>query len=326
MGFLGFFGGLAFADPEDFFGTWAFALPDGTPAWLKVSGGEEGPEGALLWSVGSARAVKKVEISDAERIEFSRSLKWKPGGKSDQVWVIEEPFRGRLMGRETLELTVRQFFESDPTESQTLVLRGKKMPPLPERPDLAAVRFSDPLSLFNGRDLTGWKLSNPQKRNGWRVEDGVLINETPKTDFSAYGEYGNLVTEARFSDFRLSLEYCVPPGGNSGVYLRGMYEAQVVDRDSPMQGIQGPGSIFGRIAPSVNAGKPGGEWNHYVLMLIDRHVTVELNGQVVIDNEPIEGCTGGGISADDTQPGPILLQGDHTAVKYRGIVIEEVVR
>lgn len=259
-------------------------------------------------------------------MEFFRPLKWRPGGKADEVWVIEGPFRGALKSPEMLELTVEQSLESRPAERRTLVLRGKKMPPMPQRPDLSRVVFSDPLTLFNGRDLTGWKLSHPGKKNGWRAEDGLLINETPKTDFSAYGEYGNLVTEAVFSDFRLSLEYRVPPGGNSGVYLRGMYEAQVVDRDSPMRGIQGPGAIFGRIAPLVNAGNPGGEWNRYVLTLVDRHVTVELNGKVVIDNEPLEGCTGGGISADDTRPGPILLQGDHTAVSYRDIVIEEVVR
>ncbi|MGK0186729.1 MAG: hypothetical protein ACI9R3_002512, partial [Verrucomicrobiales bacterium] len=177
---------------------------------------------------------------------------------------------------------------------------------------------------FNGTDLSGWKLSNPKKKNGWSVKDGVLVNETPKTDFGAYGDYGNLVTEATFSDFRLTIDYNVQAGGNSGVYLRGMYEAQVVDRDSKMQGIQGPGAVFGRIAPSENAGKPGGEWNRYVLTLVDRHLTVELNGKTVIDNQPIEGCTGGGLSADDTAPGPIFLQGDHTQVRYRNIRLERV--
>jgi hypothetical protein len=198
---------------------------------------------------------------------------------------------------------------------------GKRMPAMPPRPDLDKVVFGDPITLFNGRDLTGWRLSNPKKRNGWQVVAGVLTNSTPKTDFSSYGDYGNMRTEQEFEDFRLSIEYNVPSGGNSGVYLRGMYEAQVVDRDSRMQGINGPGAIFGRIAPSFNAGKPGGEWNSYELTLVDRHVTVVLNGQRVIDNQPIVGCTGGGISADDTKPGPIFLQGDHTSVQYRNIVL-----
>ncbi len=306
------------------YGSWAFALPDGNPAWLRIEPGEEGPLGALLWSVGSARPVQDLTI-EGDTLRFRRKLKWKPGGRPDEERAIEAPFTGRLTDEGMLRLAVEQFPVAHPERAETLVLEGRKMPAMPPRPDLEAVKFGDPLSLFNGKDLTGWKLSNPAKKSGWRAENGVLINETPKTDFSAYGEFGNLVTEATFEDFRLTLEYNVPAGGNSGVYLRGMYEAQVVDRDSRMQGIQGPGAIFGRIEPSENAGNPGGEWNRYVLTLVDRHVTVELNGQVVIDNQPLEGCTGGGISADDTKPGPILFQGDHTAVKYRGIVIEEVV-
>jgi hypothetical protein len=93
-----------------------------------------------------------------------------------------------------------------------------------------------------------------------------------------------------------------------------------------MQGIQGPGAVFGRIEPTENAANPPGEWNRYELTLVDRHVTVVLNGKTVIENQPLVGCTGGGISADDTAPGPIFLQGDHTSVKYRNIVIRERVR
>lgn len=105
-----------------------------------------------------------------------------------------------------------------------------------------------------------------------------------------------------------------------------MYEAQVVDRDSPMQGIQGVGAIFGHIAPSINAGKPGGQWQSYDLTLVDRHVTVVLNGVKVIDNQPVWGPTGGAVYTDPGAPGPIHLQGDHTAVKYRNIYLAPVVK
>ena len=100
-----------------------------------------------------------------------------------------------------------------------------------------------------------------------------------------------------------------------------MYEAQVVDRDSRMKGIQGPGAIFGRIAPAKNAGRPGGDWQRDELTLVDRHVTVVLNGETVIDNQPLPGCTSGALSADETRPGPIYLQGDHTRVSYRPIIV-----
>ncbi len=102
---------------------------------------------------------------------------------------------------------------------------------------------------------------------------------------------------------------------------RGLYEAQVVDRDSPMQGISGPGAIFGRIEPSHNAGLPGDQWQSYDIILVDRHLTVRLNDQTVIDNQPVAGCTGGSLFGDVSRDGPVYLQGDHTSVRYRNLWI-----
>ena len=192
---------------------------------------------------------------------------------------------------------------------------------MPPRPDMAGIQFGEPITLFNGRDLSGWKLQPHDAENGWRVANGELINETPKTDFSAYGEFGNLRTEAVFGDCQLHIEFNVDAKCNSGVYVRGLYEAQVVDRDSSMQGISGPGAIFGRIKPTNNAGRPGGQWQSYDITLVDRHITVQLNGQTVIDNEPVAGCTGGALFGDVTRKGPLYLQGDHTSVRYRNIWI-----
>ncbi len=281
--------------------------------------------GSLLWSVGSAVPVQDLSI-EAGRLRFYRRLRWQPFGKAHNVHQITEPFLGRRSG-EQLELTFGQAPVKGTSlgETERLVLLGKRLPPLPSAPNLSEIEFGSPIELFNGKNLDGWRLSNPKKLNGWRAEDGLLINETPKKDFGAYGAYGNLVTNRQFEDFRLTIEYNVDAGANSGIYLRGMYEAQVVDRDSKMQGINGPGAIFGRLAPSRNAGKPGGEWNRMVLTLVDRHISVELNGELVIDNQPVIGCTGGGLSADVTQPGPIFLQGDHTSVRYRNVTLEPVV-
>ena len=128
-----------------------------------------------------------------------------------------------------------------------------------------------------------------------------------------------------FEDFWLHIEFLIESNRNSGVYLRGMYEAQVVDRDSRMQGLQGVGAIFGAIAPTRNVGKPGGQWQTYDLTLVDRHVTVVLNGETVINNQPVQGPTGGAVFTDPTKPGPIHLQGDHTAVAYRDIYLAPVV-
>ena len=310
---------------------WSFQLPDGNPAWLRVHQGEDGQtlSADLLWSVGSARPTSEVTLNEG-RLSFKRKVRWQPGG-AGTFKLISEPFVAELDPNDSdqLQLTFSQVNLVDgkpvPNSQQTLSLSGKRIPDLPAQPDLSKIRFGAPIELFNGKDLSGWKLSRDNKLNGWRAENGLLINETPKTDFGAYGQYGNLITEDHFSDFELTIEYNVPAGGNSGIYLRGMYEAQVVDKNSKMQGIAGPGAIFGRILPSQNAAQPGGHWNRYVLTLVDRHITVELNGHKVIDNEPLIGCTGGGISSDDTAPGPIFLQGDHTSVRYRNIVLRPVV-
>ena len=134
------------------------------------------------------------------------------------------------------------------------------------------------------------------------------------------------MTEELFEDFKLHIEFLIEKDRNSGVYLKGMYEAQVVDRDSRMQGLQGVGSVFGRVAPSENAGYEGGKWQTYDLTLVDRHITVVLNGVKVVDNQPVSLPTGGAMHTDPTLPGPIYLQGDHTSVKYRNIVLAHRVK
>ena len=216
---------------------------------------------------------------------------------------------------------------NDGSASEHIPFTGKRIPPMPTSPpDLSKVCFGHPIALFNGKDMTGWRPYEVDKINGWSVQEGMLTNTTPKTDFSATGAHANLRTVAEFEDFWLHIEFLVDEARNSGIYLRGMYEAQVVDRDSRMQGLQGVGAIFGRIAPTTNAGNPGGEWQTYDITLVDRHVSVVLNGVKVVDNQPVIGPTAGAIYTDPAAPGPIYLQGDHTAVKYKNIYLAPVVR
>ena len=134
-------------------------------------------------------------------------------------------------------------------------------------------------------------------------------------------QYGNLRTEREFEDFRLTLETRLPKSGNSGIFLRGRYEVQVADSFGVTPSTSTIGAIYGRIAPTMNAAKPAGEWQTFDITFADRHVTVILNGQTVIDNQPVEGCTSGALDSDDSKPGPICLQGDRTAVEYRNITL-----
>lgn len=306
--------------PQELLGDWSLALDSGEPAWMSVLEKEGRPVVHMRIYVGSDGPYDVKEIANG-RIQFS--LKPQRKVKGSKVY-IESAVDVGMKGGRLDGVLVRA--PSDGSEGETVRFTGKRVPSMPaSAPDLSTVRFGDPISLFNGKDLAGWRTHETDKINGWSVQDGMLVNTTPKTDFSSTGAHANLRTEAEFDDFRLHIEFLVEEQRNSGIYLRGMYEAQVVDRDSRMQGIQGVGAIFGRIAPSTNAGNPGGQWQTYDLTLVDRHITVVLNGVKVIDNQPVIGPTAGAIYTDPASPGPIYLQGDHTNVKYRNIYLEPVV-
>ena len=103
------------------------------------------------------------------------------------------------------------------------------MPELPPAPDLSQATYGAPIELFNGEDLTGWSLINDQQTNGFKAEEGMLVNDPVQPEDGEHISYGNLRTDATFEDFRLTLDVNVPEGSNSGVYLRGIYEIQVAD-------------------------------------------------------------------------------------------------
>ncbi len=290
-------------DANAFQGTWWLDFQDGYGGWLSVGrSADGGPTASLLWRVGSARPMQDVAY-DNGRLLFARR------GKKNAARFVAE-----IAGH---EISVTEIGDAEHVRKRTA--RGRRCPPMPAKPDMAKIKFGKPIELFNGRDLSGWRLQPETAKNGWSVKDGQLVNHTPKTDFSAFGEFGNLRTEGVFGDCQLHIEFNVESNCNSGIYVRGLYEAQVVDRTSPMQGINGPGAIFGRIAPSKNAGLPGGTWQSYDITLVDRHLTVVLNGELVIDKQPVPGCTGGALFGDVTRDGPLYLQGDHTSVRYRNI-------
>ncbi len=322
---LGLVSTIALAEPpSDFVGRWAMKMPNGSAGWLSITEDSTGFH-AELWTVGEPKACTNLALQNG-RLSFERKLR---------IGKPEYPSGPPTGPRITCELTahvkgdvinIDLQMPAGADRAAEISFRGKRMPPVPARPDLSKLKFGAPIELFNGQDLTGWKLVNSKQINGWKAVDGALVNDTPKRDFAPWSKYGNLRTEREFMDFQLSLEFKVPPGGNSGIYLRGTYETQVVDRDSRMQGLQGVGAIFGRIPPSEKAGKPGNEWQRYDITLVDRHATVVLNGVTVIDNQPLAGCTNGALHADDTIPGPLYLQGDHTAVSYRNLVLRPVVR
>ena len=166
--------------------------------------------------------------------------------------------------------------------------------------------------LFNGVDLAGWRAREPGKPNGWKVADGVYVNTPPSTD---------LLTEAEFYDFDLYVEVKPSESTNSGLYLRDIYEIQILNSHGKPLTDNVCGSLYRRLAPAVNACKPAGEWQTFEVSLVGRRLTVLHNGQKLHDGVDVGPLGTGNAGKRPDAPGPLRLQGDHQEVSFRNIRI-----
>lgn len=175
--------------------------------------------------------------------------------------------------------------------------------------------------LFNGKDLTGWKLRHPNGHNSWSVLPGGILKNTVEK-----GEHGtDLVTEKKFWNFTVRYEYMTPENSNSGFYLRGRHEIQILgDYKVGKPTISGNGSIYNFKAPDQFVTKPAGEWQTVEATIIGNRITVIMNGVKIHDNVECKKATGSEIDDRVNEPGPIFLQGDHGTVSFRNIRIKEL--
>jgi len=310
-----------------YLGRWALTIPGGGAGWLGVEQKEGYLAGNILWGGGSVVPVASAVLDD-ETLLITRMHKVERKNDAGDV-VLTQYFTELITAKASgnmLSLT-RHMPRFDGTGVTRSEFTGKRIAPLPPKPDLSQARYGNPIVLFDGTDMADWKLTNPRQANGWSVENGILVNKpAPHRKGGRRVSYGNLRTIGEFEDFNLKLEVNVPRRGNSGVYLRGIYEVQVADtRGRPLDS-HNMGGIYSRITPTAAAEKPAGQWQTMDITLLDRHVTVVLNGQKIIDNQPLLGCTGGALTADEFRPGPIYLQGDHTGVSYRNIVLRPSIK
>jgi hypothetical protein len=265
------------------------------PSWLEVRrSGTSTLVGSFVGQTGSARPISRVEVEDG-RIRFTVPPQWEKR-KDDQR------FEGRL--------------EGDVLRGQTTDAQGREVAWTGRRaPSLKRAQppeWGEPVELFDGKDLAGWKPRSDAAKNEWRARDGMLVNAASGTD---------LRTERTFNDFKLHAEYRYPRGSNSGIYLRGRYEVQIEDDHGEEPDSHHSGGVYGFLTPSVNAARPAGEWQAVDVTLVGRVVTVELNGERVIDRQTIPGITGGALDSDEGAPGPILLQGDHGPIEFRRVAV-----
>ena len=288
--------GSSGAVQERIVGRWDITIdtPGGDrPSWLEIRrSGHNAFVGRFVGVEGSARPIARVAVL-GDRIRFSIPPQWEDG--TGDLTVEGRREGDRFAGTMTFPDGARFAW----TASRAPLLRRTTEP-----------QWGEPIPLFNGTDLTGWRVLG---ENRWSAADGVLRN---------VASGGNLVTDRRFTDFKLHIEFRYPEGGNSGVYLRGRHEVQIVDEVTagPLHVLQ-LGAVYGFLAPTEIAAARPGEWQSFDITLVGRMITVVANGKTIICDREIPGITGGALDSDEGAPGPLMLQGDHGPVEFRNIVL-----
>lgn len=290
------------ADAKAFFGRWdinVLAAPGSDYinrarfCWLELKEEDGALKGRVQPGEGATLDITNIKVENGE-LSFSQ-------GKS--IW------KGTVKGKK-LEGTVTSSIFGKETR-KWIGVRGPVWPTkLPVR------KPGKPVDLI-GKDVSGWLLQKPGVPIGWSVKDGILMNEGK--------EANNIYTTQKFADFKLDAEFKVDPKSNSGIYLRGRYEIQVMDGYGATMNVHSMGALYGYIVPPVNACKPASEWQKYEITLIANRVTVILNGITLIDNGEVPGITGGVLDADEGKPGPLMIQGDHGTVQWRKLTITPLI-
>lgn len=286
-----------YGQSNPFVGRWGFdvATRNGIGAnWLGISEKDGNLE---VWFQPTGGHVFQIQDSKLNGSHLTLTISGGEGNRPPMVWELNAK-DGKLVGTQK-------------RGNQTVPLTGNPEPPL-NRSEPSS--WGAPRPLFDGKDLNGWEPIGNIAQNHWTVEDGELVNPQRGANFK---------TTRKFNDFKLHFEVNCPDNANSGFYLRGRYELQLeyepVGENPPNRAM---GSIYGRIAPSVELPRKPGQWESFDVTLVGRTVTVVRDGVKTIDHKEIEGITGGALDADEGEPGPFYIQGDHTGgLKFRNITV-----
>jgi hypothetical protein len=282
---------------EAFLGRWDLTLKAADreyPSWLELHKESGQLKAQMVGRWGNARPLPKVELSNG-RLTFV-SPKEEEGLANDMVF--EGTLDGKILSGTTTgpNGTIWRW-----TGQRAPVLKAKSSP-----------KWGKPIPLFNGKDLTGWKME-ATSATVWKVEDGRLVSP---------GNGPELISDSKFGDFMLHVEFNCAANSNSGVYLRGRYEVQIETDSIEEPPSHRMGGVYGFLAASPELARKPGEWQTLDITLIGRWITVVQNGQTIIDNKEIPGITGGALDSHEELPGPIYLQGSEKGhVAYRSIVV-----
>ncbi len=266
------------------------------PSWLEIThSGNHTLVGRFVYAFGSARPISEISY-EKTTFRFEIPPQWEPGG-SNMI------FEGDLVG-DALNGTMVY------TDGKRYDWTAVKAPKLKYR---AAPNWGGTVALFDGESLNGW---HAEGENQWIVEEGIL--KSPASG-------SNLVSDRKFSDFKLKAEFRYPEDSNSGLYLRGRYEVQIADNYGKEASSVYFGGVYGFLTPNEMVAKKAGEWQTFEITLIGRRVTVIANGTTIINDQNIPGMTGGALDNKEAQPGPIFIQGDHGPIDFRKIEITPIV-
>lgn len=264
--------------------------------WLEITDANGALSGRFLNRTGSPVVLETIKIEDGQLVFQMR------GGRADAT-----PNTVRLEGARLVGTIIDR--------GTAVAVTGVRPPTWASANANATHTFGKPVALFDGASLDAFALQHASRPSGWAIEEGAMSN-TPRAN--------NLISKEKFKDFKLEADYRVQAGSNSGLYLRGRYELQVLDDFGKPPEKTGHMAIYGWTAPAVNASKAAGEWQTMEAVLVGNRVSVTLNGQKVHDNAEIQAITGGALDADETAPGPLLIQGDHNRVSYRRILVTPI--
>ncbi|WP_114749094.1 3-keto-disaccharide hydrolase [Pleomorphovibrio marinus] len=283
-------------DKEELIGRWNLHVDmDGknAPSWLEVKlSGYSTLVGYFVGDNGSARPISEIQF-DKGNFSFEIPAQWEDTDKNLKL-------EGQLSGRKIngkIHHPLGNVYSFEGVEA-----------PLLERDQEPS--WGEAVEIFNGKDLTGWYPDADE--NQWIVKEGVLIN--PKAG-------ANLITDEKYTDFKLLAEFRYPEGSNSGIYLRGRYEVQIEDNPGTPPSSVYFGGVYGFLTPNEMVVKSAGEWQNFEITLVGRRVTIVANGKSIICDQIIPGITGGALDSNEGEPGPIMLQGDHGEVEFRKITI-----
>lgn len=279
--------------------------------WLEV-GTENGRlVGTFMNRRGALVRLPEIAIVDGELVF---SVGPRPNGRKQVHRArVEE---GRLLGRMGEEAPGGASADDSADMPPDIPWIGMRPPQWGEHNANARHRLGTPVRLFNGENLENWLRQDPERPIGWTVVDGVMTNEA---------RANNLISRHRFEDFRIRCEYRIEEKSNSGIFLRGRYELQIVDDFGQPPGSQGHMALYSRLTPSINASLPAGQWQVMEATFVGNRLTVDLNGKRIIDNAIVEGITGGALDSNEGAPGPIMIQGDHGRVAFRRIVVTPII-